>query len=594
MQRTILIDDKIQQLHRIKQGEPKMLETVLTLAATTVFNTLVTKATEKTLEKLKGDKTQKAFKVALATAIKRYASGDRVSVAQPLLSPHGLFADKDVTVELSYILRFEERQPDYKLIGNRWKDLLEIPPSWINFDNEARRLVSYLEEELKLSGEFTSIFDAKSLEAIADNTAQTTDLLESLIAQLDSLSRLMATDFQDLIEVISSTSKELRRDICYFAPFISDKTLGFVGRTWIFEEINKYVKNSPKGYFFIAGQPGIGKSALAAQMVKENGYIHHFNIRADGMNTASLFLRNICAQLIARYKLNYSALPDEAGQDSRFLNGILHEVSSQLLPDERVIIIVDAIDEADTSAMTEGTNRLYLPTLLPEKIFLIATSRDDVVFPTVNVQNRKLTIKADSSANLSDIADYLRSALIQQGIKNFMSLHQLDEGTFVKMMIDKSMGNFMYLSLVLPEIEKGNYRDKELRELPDGLVNYYETHWRRMRGEAGDSWFEYKLPVLVALAAVPEPLSIRRIQDYTKISKASRIQAVLEEWKSFLSEESLSNQNTTEKLYRLYHSSFFDFISRKQEVKEERVDLEAMLSQIADVQLNELYNRKQN
>jgi nucleoside-triphosphatase THEP1 len=45
-------------------------------------------------------------------------------------------------------------------------------------------------------------------------------------------------------------------------------------------------------HFFIQGDPGIGKSAIAARLAKERGYIHHFNIRADGIDTVEVFLKN--------------------------------------------------------------------------------------------------------------------------------------------------------------------------------------------------------------------------------------------------------------------------------------------------------------
>ncbi|MGD1809444.1 hypothetical protein ACP6PL_28980 [Dapis sp. BLCC M126] len=43
-------------------------------------------------------------------------------------------------------------------------------------------------------------------------------------------------------------------------------------------------------------------------------------------------------------------------------------------------------------------------------------------------------------------------------------------------MADKSENNLMYLRYVLPDIAKGYYPDLSLRELSDGLQDYYQQH----------------------------------------------------------------------------------------------------------------------
>ena len=101
---------------------------------------------------------------------------------------------------------------------------------------------------------------------------------------------------------------------------MGEKTREFVGRQFIFEEISAFLASHERGYFLLLGDPGIGKSAIMAELVKDHGWIHHFNIRAEGINKTSDFLGNICAQLIANYRLNYSMLPPEARQDAGFLN----------------------------------------------------------------------------------------------------------------------------------------------------------------------------------------------------------------------------------------------------------------------------------
>jgi hypothetical protein len=85
-----------------------------------------------------------------------------------------------------------------------------------------------------------------------------------------------------------------------------------------------------------------------AQSVRLRGYIHHFVIGPQGINGAEQFLENVCAQLIGRFRLDRPAqLPPNASRDGAFLNSLLHEASQKLAKDDHVVLLVDALDEAD-------------------------------------------------------------------------------------------------------------------------------------------------------------------------------------------------------------------------------------------------------
>jgi nucleoside phosphorylase len=90
----------------------------------------------------------------------------------------------------------------------------------------------------------------------------------------------------------NSTEKKIRDNILDQTGIIEDKTQEFVGRQFVFDAIDKFIENNPRGYFVVRGDPGIGKSALAAQLVKAKSCVYHFNIRAEGTGKASTFLTN--------------------------------------------------------------------------------------------------------------------------------------------------------------------------------------------------------------------------------------------------------------------------------------------------------------
>jgi hypothetical protein len=90
-----------------------------------------------------------------------------------------------------------------------------------------------------------------------------------------------------------------------FQSLIQDKTEGFIGREYIFDEIRRFLVENPKGYLTIIGDPGMGKSAILAKYVEDTGCIAHFNVQLQGLNRSDQFLESICRQLVDRYDPGY-------------------------------------------------------------------------------------------------------------------------------------------------------------------------------------------------------------------------------------------------------------------------------------------------
>jgi hypothetical protein len=72
------------------------------------------------------------------------------------------------------------------------------------------------------------------------------------------------------------------------------------------------------------------------------------------------FLENVCSQLIIRYELDHRVLPAEASQDSAFLSRLLAEAKAKA-HDGKVVVAVDALDEAEDVGLPPDANRLLLP-----------------------------------------------------------------------------------------------------------------------------------------------------------------------------------------------------------------------------------------
>lgn len=358
---------------------------------------------------------------------------------------------------------------------------------------------------------------------------------------------------------------------------IRNKTVDFVGRRFVFDAIEKFLEESRQhpsggGYFIIQGDPGIGKTALTAQLVKNKGCVHHFNRRSVGQNTHEAFLGNVCAQLIARYDLQYSALPPQATLDGGFFDSLLKEVADRTSPDEHVLIVVDALDEVDMTRQSHGVNTLYLPDSLPPRVYFVLTRRR-LEAESLRVAGRRklVNIEHDQKENKTDIRDYLRRVVERPSIRKYILERGISADGFVSILENKSDGNFIYLYYVCLDVENGRYHDTHLAALPEGLENYYESHWRLIKNRSDGDWFEYKLPVLFVLAEAEVALSVKVISQYAnKESERSRIVSVLEEWRQFLHFQDPEAPGPGDRLYSIYHASFRDFIYRK--IKENHIN----------------------
>jgi len=374
-----------------------------------------------------------------------------------------------------------------------------------------------------------------------------------------------------------NSSKEFFKDYrISFDSFIEERTREFVGRRFVFNAINEFIKNNRCGYFFVRGDPGIGKSSIAAQLVKEHGYIHHFNIRAEGINRTEVFLRNICGQLIVKYELDHLELPSDVADDNRFLCRLLDEAAEKSTSNNKIVIVIDALDEVDESLHHSGSNILYLPSRLPHGIFFIVTSRREHLPLRLECNKGEFNLDADSAGNQKDVEDYLKFKADLTGINVYLKKQKLGKPDFILSMKKKSQGNFMYLRYVIPEIERGAYADLSFESLPMGLENYYEDHWRRM-GMLTKPLSEKKTKIVYILSEVHKPVSRTLLADFATESDM-QVQVVLDEWDQFLHKE----QQKDEIHYSIYHNSFRDFLNRKDIVQAAGVSLAAINDSIAD------------
>ncbi|MDJ0735473.1 MAG: hypothetical protein QNJ47_15675 [Nostocaceae cyanobacterium] len=361
-----------------------------------------------------------------------------------------------------------------------------------------------------------------------------------------------------------------------FERLILEKTQLFCGRQFVFDAIQEFINNNPNGYFTIIGDAGMGKSAIAAKYVLDNPEaICFFNIRAEGMNRPELFLNKIRQQLMNRYHL-------QDVEDSG-LSTLLMKVTDKLSADERLVIVIDALDEVDQEA---SGNLLYLPTNLPDGVYLILTRRpynqnEKRLNFSPSTATQELDLREKEQESNRDVKEYIREFLndgeYKQGLSKWIEKQShISSNDFVESIAVKSENNFMYLRCVLPAIADGFYNDKPLDELPVGLQGYYENHWQLM-GMTTKPLPRNKIKIVYVMCALRSAASREVIAKYSKQNELT-VQEIFDGWAQFLQKQ----ESYQPPRYRFYHESFREFLNRRDIVQAAGVSLPDISAEVAD------------
>ena len=362
---------------------------------------------------------------------------------------------------------------------------------------------------------------------------------------------------------------------------IDDATAGFVGRTYVFDQIESFIAENRSGYFRLTADPGEGKTAIMAEYVRRTGCVAHFNVLSETYNNTAQFTQHVATQLVARRLIADAESPADGGVG---VADLLIEARAALSPPERLVLVVDALDEADRRDLPPTANVLLLPRTLPPGVHVLVSSRRNQDVPLrVSSVLIDMDLADYADASLDDVRDLLTRRSSDGPLRAWISDRGITPDAFVETLTEKSRGNFMYLRHVLPELVFGSYRDLQHlddlgRRLPAGLENFYQDHWRLMGmtdpASATPAW------VLYLLCELARPVSVDLIalimQQVRPEIDVYEIQRVLDEWSAFL-------RPTDDGRRSIYHDTFRGFLRRQDVVESVGLSLPRINGVIADV-----------
>jgi WD40 repeat protein len=284
-----------------------------------------------------------------------------------------------------------------------------------------------------------------------------------------------------------------------FSAFLYEKQRDFVGRSWVIEQTEAWIRdaNAPK-LMLITGDPGTGKSAIAAHMVHRNpgGLVAAYHCcQADTPATLdpARCVRSLAAMFASRFP-RYSELlrdmeisrllsDEHASRDpaSAFERAVLnpiHELSQT--NSERRFVLVDALDE---SLLHAG-----VPTILnilanradrfPPWLRIVVTTRRDPEVLASLPSYCELQIDT-SSRNRDDIVDYVVERTSAPAWQDRLQKSQRDQTWVAQQLLEKSEGNFLYVQKTLDAVEQSVATLDEIPGLPPGLHGVYRSFFAR-------------------------------------------------------------------------------------------------------------------
>jgi hypothetical protein len=377
---------------------------------------------------------------------------------------------------------------------------------------------------------------------------------------------------------------------------IAERAEYFAGRDWVFREVDRWLAQDPGGrYFLITGEPGSGKTAIAARLfqfssgdVPPNGYRRigpqtlgaaHFCSARDAISIdPRSFAASLALQLSARSQAYAQALKNVGDKVininvqatsqrlENFTGVVIQNLDiSRISPQDafnRVVIdplletgqpftiLVDSLDEAlRHSGDVTIVKLLSNVASLPATVRFILTSRLDnrVESRFTTADGMVLSAAEHRGQNRDDIVKFATRRLNAAGF----------HAGLPALIADKAEGNFQYAKFVVKAILDAQMDPSKLSGLPAGLDAIYHESLTRVVDLGGKSWSNDYAPVMGALSVARERFTLDQLRTFSAQSETA-VWNCLNDLQQFIESDDADDPR-----YSLYHHSVTEFFQRR-------------------------------
>jgi hypothetical protein len=312
----------------------------------------------------------------------------------------------------------------------------------------------------------------------------------------------------------------------YLKPIKSDARIsgllskGFYGREWLFDAVENWRRGEgPSRLFWIMGDPGVGKSAFAAQLTHKRGdtviAAQFCEWDKPDHRDARRVVCSIAFQLATRlpdYRKLLLTLPEIKELDRKDASELFDYLLANPLKSvisggrERHLIVIDALDEAGESGRNPLVEMLARNAHhLPEWLGIVVTSRPEFDVKTPFQALSPFPLDTKSESNRADIRDYLLSKLALQ-LQN-----RLDVEKLVAQILEKSEGVFLYVERFCDDVLQNHISLDHPDQFPQGLGGIFFQYFQRQFSDL-DKFRKEIRPALRAILAAREPLPLEILQ----------------------------------------------------------------------------------
>ena len=305
----------------------------------------------------------------------------------------------------------------------------------------------------------------------------------------------------------------------------------FVGREFVSREIARFLKDGTQRVLLIEGEPGRGKTGLIAKFLSNQNQVENKPIAFGFVYQASQseeskrqWIRYFYASLLERWNLTEmdhaveNADADDLAQ--RFLRLLRDRVNTN--PSDRVLIVIDAVDEA---GVAEKSVTSFLLSVLPSNVQVIVTSRPNHVPHEITIDDQTEPALHLVDLESADLANKHRLDGLEFVKKTLRNLSE----TAIDEVSQLGDGNFLVLTLVCSELKTipdhavASHLAKLSRLKKAGrnlLEELYKRCWDRLEQSVDADLLDTIYNVARLLAIAKAPLSVALIRESLQIRDA--------------------------------------------------------------------------